>query len=150
MILNAVSLSILAEMSSCPLALVVSSVESRLYTSSSVQRKFVGQLSGEVCGRSLSVSTGEEWLKFFTKEALRRFAFSRLEVAMMSPLVNVGMMLCLLLRDFTTFQILFDYGDASSQKFTFCLSQVCHNLVLEFLEHETITFASITMGFLKI
>ena len=46
-ILNAVSLSILAEMSSCPLAFVVSSVESRLYTSSSVQRKSVGQLSGE-------------------------------------------------------------------------------------------------------
>jgi len=101
-ILNAVSLSILAEMS-CPLAFVVSSVESRLYTSS-VQRKLVGQLSGEVCGRSFSVSTGKEWLKFFTKEALRRFAFSRLEVAMMSPLFNVGMMLCLLLRDFTTFQ----------------------------------------------
>ena len=49
---NAVFLSILAEMSSCPLAFVVSSVESRLYTSSSVQRKLVGQLSGEVCGRS--------------------------------------------------------------------------------------------------
>ena len=74
-ILNAVSLSILAEMSSCPLAFVVSSVESRLYTSSSVQRKSVGQLSGEVCGRSLSVSLGRERLKFFTKEALRRFAF---------------------------------------------------------------------------
>ena len=73
-ILNAVSLSILAEMSSCPLAFVLSSVESRLYTSS-VQRKSVGQLSGEVCGRSLSVSPGREWLKFFTKEALRRFAF---------------------------------------------------------------------------
>ena len=78
-------------------------VESRLYTSS-VQRKSVGQLSGEVCGRSLSVSPGREWLKFFTKEALRRFAFSRLEVAMMSPFLSVGMMLCLLLRDFTTFQ----------------------------------------------
>jgi len=97
-------MSILAEISSCPLAFVVSSVESRLYTSSSVQRKLVGQLSGEVCGRSLSVSTGKEWLKFFTKEALRRFAFSRLEVAMMSPLFNVGMTLRLLLRDFTTFQ----------------------------------------------
>ena len=47
-ILNAVSWSILAEISSCPLAFVVSSVESRLYTSSSVQRKLVGQLSGEV------------------------------------------------------------------------------------------------------
>ena len=51
-ILNAVFLSILAEMSSFPLAFVVSSVESRLYTSSSVQRKSVGQLSGEVCRRS--------------------------------------------------------------------------------------------------
>ena len=102
-ILNAVSLSILAEMS-CPLAFVVSSVESRLYTSSSVHRKLVGQPSGEVCGRSLSVSPGREWLKFFTKEALKRFAFSRLEAAMMSPFLKVGMTLCLLLRDFTTFQ----------------------------------------------
>ena len=92
-ILNAVSLSILAEMLSCPLAFVVSSVESRLYTSSSVQRKSVGQLSGEVCGRSLSVSPGKERLKFFTKEALRRFAFSRLEVAMMSPFLSVGIAL---------------------------------------------------------
>lgn len=37
-ILNAVSVSILAEMWSCPMALVVSGVDSRPYTSSSVQK----------------------------------------------------------------------------------------------------------------
>ena len=51
-----------------------------------------------------SISLGREGLRFFTKEALTRFAFSRLEVAMMSPLLKAGMMPCLLLRDFTTFQ----------------------------------------------
>ena len=45
LILNAVSLSILAEMSSCPLAFVMSSVESRLYTSSSAQLEKVGRIA---------------------------------------------------------------------------------------------------------
>ena len=66
-----------------------------------MQRKSVGQLSGirGVCGRSINVNPGREQL---TKEAFRRFAFSRFEVAMMLPRLGVGMMLCL---DFTTFLI---------------------------------------------
>ena len=98
---------------------------------------------------SLSVSPGR---KFFTKKALRRFAFSRLEVAMMSPFLSVGMMLCLLLRDFMHHfpKFFLIVGMQVPKKFTFCMSQVGHNLVSEFLEHETIISSSTTMSFLKI
>ena len=74
-ILNAVSLSILAEMSSCPLAFVVSSVESRLYTSSSVHRKSVGQLLGELCGRSLSVSPGRGLVEILHQRIIEKVCF---------------------------------------------------------------------------
>ena len=100
---NAVSLSILAEISSCPLAFVVSSVESRLYTSS-VQRKLVGQLSGEVCGNSLSVSTGKEWFEILHQGSIEKVCFFKVGSSNDVSTFNVGMMLCLLLRDFTTFQ----------------------------------------------
>ena len=42
-VINAVSLSILAEIWSCPMALVVSGVDSRPYTSSSLQKMSAGQ-----------------------------------------------------------------------------------------------------------
>ena len=74
-ILNAVSLSILAEMSSCPLALVVSGVDSRPYTSSSVQRTSAGQLLVEVCGRSLSVSPGREWVVILHQGSIEKVCF---------------------------------------------------------------------------
>ena len=70
----------------------------------------------------------------------------------MSPFLSVGMMLCLLLRDFMHHfpKFFLIVGMQVPKKFTFCMSQVGHNLVSEFLEHETIISSSTTMSFLKI
>ena len=56
--------------------------------------------------------------------------------------VNAGMILCLIAIE--------GFYLIMGMQFTSCMSQVCHNLVSQLLEHETVISASTTMGFLKI
>jgi len=80
-ILRAVSFSILVEISSWPLDLVVSRVESISNTSSSVHINGSGSPFGSVDGKSVDSNTGVEWLNELIKTLFSRLPFSRSEMA---------------------------------------------------------------------
>ena len=83
-------------------------------------------------------------------QTLRRFVFSRLEVAMMSPLFNVGMMLCLLLRDFTTFQNSFWlWGCKFQKKLRFACLRFATTLFRSFLNMRRSSLLPLRWAFLK-
>ena len=97
-ILRAVSFSILVEISSWPLDLVASRVESISNTSSSVHINGSGSQFGFVDGKSVDSNTGVEWLNELTMTLFSRLAFSRSEVATIFPRSRAG---SVLLLDFT-------------------------------------------------
>ena len=80
-ILRAVPFSILVEISSWPLNLVVSRVESISNTSSSVHINGSGSPFGSVDGKSVDSNTGVEWLNELIKTLFSRLPFSRSEMS---------------------------------------------------------------------
>ena len=76
--LRAVSLSIRAEMSSCPLALLQSRPHKRSKTSSSVQRSSSVQSADEMLGMSAVVRTGTERLKLLAKDTFNQVTVTHL------------------------------------------------------------------------
>ena len=79
-----------AEMPSGPVALVVSRLDSRVVTLSSVHNRSLGHSSGETFIISLAVKGVADKLKFLLKVSLRRLAFSWEVDAVTLPVCNVG------------------------------------------------------------